>query len=110
MLLIGEAAQTPGGTWPNRAQLKLPNLVRMGLANIASSRPLEADPLHGGLRQRCDDSPGKDHYYAALRRWPESGLDQAFPVFDGIPRDLIAALRGGSGAAQSATSRPREHE
>jgi phosphopentomutase len=70
--------------------LALPNLVRLGLANIV---PLKhqtpaAAPL-GAFGQGATHSPGKD---TTTGHWEMAGvwLDQAFPVYkDGFPRYLI---------------------
>jgi phosphopentomutase len=73
-------------SWP----LQIPNLVRLGLANIA---PLKhqipaAAPL-GAYGKGATNSPGKD---TTTGHWEMAGvwLDQAFPVYkNGFPRDLI---------------------
>ncbi|HUO35993.1 MAG TPA: phosphopentomutase [Candidatus Acidoferrum sp.] len=71
--------------------LKLPNLVRLGLANI---RPLAhlnppAKPA-GSYGKGATVSPGKD---TTTGHWEMAGiwLDQAFPVYHhGFPKELIA--------------------
>src|SRR5690348_958022 len=70
--------------------LRLPNLVRLGLANIT---PLEhlAAPAHpeAAYGKGATVSPGKD---TTTGHWEMAGiwLTQAFPVYkDGFPRDLI---------------------
>jgi len=71
--------------------LKIPNLVRLGLANIAPLRhqqPVTA-PL-GSYGKGTTHSPGKD---TTTGHWEMAGvwLDQAFPVYKkGFPPDLIA--------------------
>src|SRR5579864_7868377 len=71
--------------------LKIPNLVRLGLANIAPLahlRPATA-PL-GAFGKGATHSPGKD---TTTGHWEMAGvwLDQAFPVYPhGFPRELIA--------------------
>ena len=71
--------------------LKIPNLVRLGLANIAPLahlRPATA-PL-GAFGKGATHSPGKD---TTTGHWEMAGvwLDQAFPVYPhGFPHDLIA--------------------
>jgi phosphopentomutase len=70
--------------------LEIPNLVRLGLVNIA---PLKhqtpaAAPL-GAYGKGATRSPGKD---TTTGHWEMAGvwLDQAFPVYkNGFPRDLI---------------------
>src|SRR5580692_12869933 len=70
--------------------LKIPNLVRLGLANIA---PLKhqtpaAAPL-GAYGKGATRSPGKD---TTTGHWEMAGvwLDQAFPVYkNGFPKELI---------------------
>jgi phosphopentomutase len=70
--------------------LEIPNLVRLGLANIA---PLKfqtppASPL-GAYAKGATRSPGKD---TTTGHWEMAGvwLDQAFPVYkNGFPPDLI---------------------
>ena len=70
--------------------LEIPNLVRLGLANIAPLKhqtPASA-PL-GAYGKGATISPGKD---TTTGHWEMSGvwLDQAFPVYkNGFPRDLI---------------------
>ncbi len=71
--------------------LKLPNLVRIGLANI---RPLAhlAPPAkpEGSYGKGITVSPGKD---TTTGHWEMAGiwLDQAFPVYPhGFPKELIA--------------------
>jgi phosphopentomutase len=71
--------------------LALPNLVRLGLANIAPLKHLTppAAPL-GAYGKGVTHSPGKD---TTTGHWEMAGvwLDQAFPVYPyGFPRELIA--------------------
>jgi phosphopentomutase len=70
--------------------LQLPNLVRLGLANI---KPLEhlTPPDHpaGSYAKGATRSPGKD---TTTGHWEMAGiwLDQAFPVYPhGFPKELI---------------------
>ena len=73
--------------------LAIPNLVRLGLANIA---PLEhlapaASPI-GCFGKGATHSPGKD---TTTGHWEMAGiwLNQAFPVYkQGFPRDLMDAF------------------
>jgi phosphopentomutase len=71
--------------------LQLPNLVRLGLANI---KPLDhlVPPAHpaGSYGKGATRSPGKD---TTTGHWEMAGiwLDQAFPVYPhGFPQPLIA--------------------
>jgi phosphopentomutase len=71
--------------------LVLPNLVRLGLANI---KPLEHLAPHawpsGNFGKAATHSPGKD---TTTGHWEMAGiwLPQAFPVYPhGFPKDLIA--------------------
>jgi len=73
--------------------LRIPNLVRLGLANIKTLDHLSppADPL-GSYGKGATVSPGKD---TTTGHWEMVGiwLDQAFPVYpNGFPRDLIEAF------------------
>lgn len=70
--------------------LHLPNLVRLGLANIKPLAHLDA-PIHpaGAFGKGITVSPGKD---TTTGHWEMAGiwLDQAFPIYkNGFPRDLI---------------------
>jgi phosphopentomutase len=71
--------------------LQVPNLVRLGLANIAPLKNLSPvnEPL-GAYGKGATRSPGKD---TTTGHWEMAGvwLDQAFPVYkNGFPADLIA--------------------
>src|SRR5450631_123942 len=70
--------------------LKIPNLVRMGLANIAPLKylPPATSPI-GAFGKGVTRSPGKD---TTTGHWEMAGvwLDQAFPVYPhGFPREII---------------------
>ncbi len=70
--------------------LCLPNLVRLGLANIKPLAHLDP-PAHpaGAFGKGITVSPGKD---TTTGHWEMAGiwLDQAFPVYkNGFPRDLM---------------------
>ncbi len=71
--------------------LKIPNLVRLGLANIAPLKHLQpAAASLGAYGKGATLSPGKD---TTTGHWEMAGvwLDQAFPVYkNGFPPDLIA--------------------
>ena len=70
--------------------LRIPNLVRLGLANIKPLDHLPAPPQpEGCFGKAATHSPGKD---TTTGHWEMAGiwLDQAFPVYkQGFPRDLI---------------------
>src|SRR5467141_3097792 len=71
--------------------LNIPNLVQLGLANIAPLKHLQpaAAPI-GAYGKGATRSPGKD---TTTGHWEMAGvlLDQAFPVYkNGFPPDLIA--------------------
>ncbi|HET6198712.1 MAG TPA: phosphopentomutase [Candidatus Acidoferrales bacterium] len=70
--------------------LHLPNLIRLGLANIKPLAHLDP-PAHpaGAFGKGITVSPGKD---TTTGHWEMAGiwLDQAFPIYkNGFPRDLI---------------------
>jgi phosphopentomutase len=71
--------------------LKLPNLVRLGLANIAPLKNLSpASAPVGAYGKGMTRSPGKD---TTTGHWEMAGvwLEQAFPVYkNGFPPELIA--------------------
>jgi phosphopentomutase len=80
--------------------LKVPNLLRLGLANIAPLKHLEpvAGPL-GAYGKGVTHSPGKD---TTTGHWEMAGvwLDQAFPVYpNGFPRQLISEFERQIGRA-----------
>jgi phosphopentomutase len=70
--------------------LQIPNLVRLGLANIAPLKHLApAAPPLGAYGKGATRSPGKD---TTTGHWEMAGvwLDQAFPVYkNGFPPKLI---------------------
>src|SRR5467141_5329692 len=86
----GDVGRNTLGHIAESRPLQIPNLVRLGLANIV---PLKhqipaAAPL-GAYGKGATISPGKD---TTTGHWEMSGvwLDQAFPVYkNGFPRDLI---------------------
>jgi phosphopentomutase len=86
----GDVGRTTLGHIAKSRPLRLPNLVRLGLANIA---PLEhlAPPAcpDGCFGKGATHSPGKD---TTTGHWEMAGiwLSQAFPVYkNGFPRELI---------------------
>jgi phosphopentomutase len=70
--------------------LEIPNLIRLGLANIAPLKYQTPSPSPlGAFGKGATRSPGKD---TTAGHWEMAGvwLDQAFPVYKkGFPRDLI---------------------
>ncbi len=86
----GEGRNTLGHIARSRA-MKLPNLVRLGLANIAPLAHLSPAAAPAGcFGKAATHSPGKD---TTTGHWEMAGiwLDQAFPVYpQGYPPDLIA--------------------
>ena len=97
----GDYGDVPaGGRWQDgrstlghiaRARaLKLPNLVRLGLANIEPLAHLQPPAQPAGCYGKgATKSPGKD---TTTGHWEMAGvwLDRAFPVYpDGFPRELI---------------------
>jgi phosphopentomutase len=71
--------------------LRVPNLVRLGLANIKPLEHLAPPPRPAGsFGKGATVSPGKD---TTTGHWEMAGiwLDRAFPVYPhGFPKDLIA--------------------
>jgi len=87
----GDVGRSTLGHIAESRPLKIPNLLRLGLANIAPLAYLQpaAAPL-GAFGKGATYSPGKD---TTTGHWEMAGiwLDQAFPVYPhGFPRDLIA--------------------
>jgi len=87
----GDVGRTTLGHIAESRPLSLPNLVRLGLANIAPLSHLPASPSPtGAFGKGATHSPGKD---TTTGHWEMAGvwLDQAFPTYPhGFPRDLIA--------------------
>ncbi len=87
----GDVGRNTLGHIAESRALKIPNLVRLGLANIAPLKHLQpaAAPL-GAYGKGATLSPGKD---TTTGHWEMAGvwLDQAFPIYKkGFPPDLIA--------------------
>jgi phosphopentomutase len=87
----GDVGRDTLGHTARSRPLKLPNLVRIGLANIKPLAHLSpsANPA-GSYGKGATVSPGKD---TTTGHWEMAGiwLDQAFPVYPrGFPRELIA--------------------
>src|SRR6266852_4518406 len=87
----GDVGRNTLGHIAESRPLKIPNLVRLGLANIAPLRHLHPAPAPLAAYGRgTTHSPGKD---TTTGHWEIAGvwLDQAFPVYPhGFPRELIA--------------------
>jgi len=87
----GDVGRNTLGHIAESRPLELPNLVQLGLANIAPLKhlPPASAPL-ASYGKGATHSPGKD---TTTGHWEMAGvwLDQAFPVYkNGFPRDLIA--------------------
>ncbi|MGC1903135.1 MAG: phosphopentomutase [Candidatus Acidiferrum sp.] len=89
----GDVGRTTLGHIAESRALKLPNLVRMGLANIAPLKHLSpAQAPTAAFGKGATRSPGKD---TTTGHWEMAGiwLEQAFPVYPhGFPRDVIDAF------------------
>src|ERR1700752_3396737 len=89
----GDVGRNTLGHIAESRPLQIPNLVRLGLANIAPLKYLQpvAAPL-AAYGKGATHSPGKD---TTTGHWEMAGvwLQQAFPVYKkGFPPDLIAAF------------------
>jgi len=87
----GDVGRSTLGHIAESRELAIPNLVRMGLANIAplAHQTAERGPI-GAYGKGATHSPGKD---TTTGHWEMAGvwLDQAFPVYKhGFPAELIA--------------------
>jgi phosphopentomutase len=87
----GDVGRTTLGHIAESRPLAVPNLVRLGLANIVPLAHLPSSPSPvGAFGKGATHSPGKD---TTTGHWEMAGvwLDQAFPTYPhGFPRDLIA--------------------
>src|SRR5438045_1405648 len=86
----GDTGRDTLGHIANSRPLRIPNLVRLGIANIKPLEHLTApeNPL-GSYGKGKTVSPGKD---TTTGHWEMAGiwLDQAFPVYpQGFPKPLI---------------------
>jgi phosphopentomutase len=86
----GDVGRNTLGHIAESRPLQIPNLVRLGLANITPLKfqAAPATPL-GAYGKGATRSPGKD---TTTGHWEMAGvwLDQAFPVYkNGFPRELI---------------------
>ena len=89
----GDVGRNTLGHIAESRPLKIPNLVRLGLANIALLKhlPPAAAPI-GAFGKGVTRSPGKD---TTTGHWEMAGiwLDQAFPTYPhGFPHELIDAF------------------
>src|SRR5580704_1237736 len=89
----GDVGRNTLGHIAESRPLNIPNLVRLGLANIAPLKHLSpaAAPM-GAFGKGVTRSPGKD---TTTGHWEMAGvwLDQAFPVYPhGFPREVIEAF------------------
>src|SRR5215475_15607535 len=89
----GDVGRTTLGHIAESRPLAIPNLVSLGLANIAplTHLPPAAEPL-GAYGKAATHSPGKD---TTTGHWEMAGiwLDQAFPVYKhGFPPEIMAAF------------------
>lgn len=86
----GDAGRNTLGHIAKSRALALPNLVRLGLANVAPLDHLNPPPIPDGCYGKgATRSPGKD---TTTGHWEMAGiwLPQAFPVYKhGFPRELI---------------------
>jgi len=86
----GDVGRNTLGHIAESRPLQIPNLVRLGLANIAplESQTAPSAPM-GAYGKAATRSPGKD---TTTGHWEMAGvwLEQAFPVYkNGFPRELI---------------------
>jgi len=94
----GDAGRDTLGHIARARPLRLPNLVRLGLANIHPLEHLAAarEPL-GCFGKAATHSPGKD---TTTGHWEMAGiwLEHPFPVYPhGFPQDLIAQFEAAIG-------------
>jgi phosphopentomutase len=87
----GDVGRSTLGHIAESRPLALPNLLKLGLANIAPLKHLPPEPHpSGAFGKGATHSPGKD---TTTGHWEMAGvwLDQAFPVYkSGFPSYLIA--------------------
>ena len=86
----GDVGRNTLGHIAESRPLKIPNLVRLGLANITPLKHLSpaTSPI-GAFGKGATQSPGKD---TTTGHWEMAGvwLDQAFPLYPhGFPREVI---------------------
>jgi phosphopentomutase len=89
----GDAGSDTLGNIARARKLNLPNLCRLGLANIKPLAGLEPAPSPAGAFGSCAlASPGKD---TTTGHWEMAGihLDKPFPLYpSGFPRDIMEQL------------------
>jgi phosphopentomutase len=89
----GDVGRNTLGHIAESRPLKIPNLVRLGLANVAPLKHLSPSVAPtGAFGKGVTRSPGKD---TTTGHWEMAGvwLDQAFPVYPhGFPRETIEAF------------------
>ena len=89
----GDVGRNTLGHIAESRPLKIPKLVRLGLANVAPLKGLSpASAPMGAFGKGLTRSPGKD---TTTGHWEMAGvwLDQAFPVYPhGFPREVIEAF------------------
>jgi len=94
----GDVGRTTLGHIAESRPLRIPNLVRLGLASIAPLKHLTPPARPEGCYGKgATRSPGKD---TTTGHWEMAGiwLDQAFPVYkNGFPRDLIEKFEAAIG-------------
>jgi phosphopentomutase len=95
---FGDVGSDTLGNIAKKYRLTLPNLSRIGLANIKPLAGLAAPRHPAGAYGRCRlASPGKD---TTTGHWEMAGiiLEEPFPTYpNGFPRDLIAVFEDGIG-------------
>jgi phosphopentomutase len=89
----GDVGRSTLGHIAESRPLRIPNLVKLGLANIAPLKNLApASAPTGNFGKGATHSPGKD---TTTGHWEMAGiwLDQAFPVYkNGFPPEIIEAF------------------
>jgi phosphopentomutase len=89
----GDVGRSTLGHIAESRPLNIPNLVSLGLANIAPLAHLEPNKhVRGAFGKSATHSPGKD---TTTGHWEMAGvwLDQAFPVYKhGFPAEIIKKL------------------
>ncbi len=85
-----ESSHTIRNIWMKRGELRIPNLIRLGLGNITGSNlPQKIDHPIGCFGKSMEASAGKD---TVTGHWEIAGiiLDKAFPTYpDGFPMNII---------------------
>src|ERR1700758_1750871 len=86
----GDVGRNTLGHIAESRPLAIPNLVKLGLANIAALKHLEPPAVSLGCYAKgATHSPGKD---TTTGHWEMAGiwLDRAFPLYpEGFPKELI---------------------